>query len=150
MSKLHFLEGVDFEISASGLPSHQSPGTLSVFRTDPLALAVAAPIAQSLRSAHYTVTEPKREGKGSVWFRCEMEHHDAAIAVSIKERRASSLIISTFVCQMKKAGQKEIDPSIDPRWPAVSQAIKTAIEQCFGQQQGFAWHGEERYDSSQR
>jgi hypothetical protein len=148
VSRLHFLGGVDFEIPASAVASQGSQSILQVFRADPLALAVAEPIVQSLRSLHYTVTAPKREGKGSVWFRCEMEHHDAGIAVFIKERRPSSLIVSTFACQMKKAGQKEIDPSIDPSWPAVSHVIKAAIEGRYGQQPGFAWHDEERYHSS--
>lgn len=147
VSRLHFLWGVDFEIPASAVPPHESPSRLGILRPDPVAVAVAEPIVQSLRSAHYAVTEPKREGRGSVWFRCEMERHDAGIAVSIKERRSSSLILSTFACQMKKAGQREIDPSVDPSWPAVSRAIKAAIEEHYGQQPGFAWHDEEGYDS---
>lgn len=147
MSRLHFLWGVDFEIPASALPPHESPGRLGILRADPMAVAVAEPIVQSLRSAHYAVTEPKREGRGSVWFRCEMERHDAGISVSIKERQSSSLIFSIFACQMKKAGQREIDPSVDPSWPAVSRAIKAAVEEHYRQQPGFAWHDEEGYDS---
>lgn len=150
VSSIHFLWGADFEIPASAVPPHEIQGRLGIFRSDPLALAVAAPIVQFLGSAHHVVTEPQREGRSSVWFRCEMQQHDAGISILIKERLPGSVIVSTFVCQMKKASQKEIDHYVDTRWPAVSQAIKAAIKERYGQQEGFVWHKEEVPNSAEQ
>lgn len=147
MNNVRLLGAIDFEISASAVPPTVLSSVMAFFVADPSALAVGEQIIRTLRSAQYAVTEPKREGKGSVWFRCEMERHDAGISVAISERRTNSVVVSTLICQMKKVGQKKIDPFVDPRWPEVSRVIKAAIEQHYGQQAGFAWHDEESYDS---
>ena len=146
MSGLHFLGGADFEIPVTSAPVSRG-GLFRRLRDDPAAFSIALVMVHALRSAQFDVEEPVFEAKNSAWFRCLMNGHDLGVSVAITGRNQKFVSVSTFTGRIERKDRHGPRPPTDPRCYEISENIKMAVLQQFGNQPGFRWIGEERIET---
>lgn len=142
MSTLQLLGTADFQVSTKCLPSGGSKRSWRIFHTDESALAVAEVLIGILRSQKFEVSAARPEGRGSVWFRCGMDEHDAGISVLVGDKCGEVITVNITVCQLSKIGRHGVSSAVDVRWREVSEIIRTGVGEHFGTCGSFAWVGD--------
>lgn len=142
VSTLKLLGRADFGVSPGALPPIGRGGVRSIFKTDPAALAIAEVILDALQAHGCTVSSPKREGRGSVWFRCELADHDAGISVMVSEGGGESIAVHVVACELPKTSRDGQSSVSEARWEEASKIITEGISGHFGMMLGFEWLGQ--------